>query len=455
MTMDQPGNESVDLTWLAGQMKGRTPAEIAQAVSDLISSGDLRPGARLPTLRMLSEQVGASQGTLAAAWNMLRQQGVISTRRRGGTIVSLPMQGAGRDGRLRDLFDLSASSPDPALVPPLDQALLAGLRHAGEVRRDSPEMLEGLADLVRPTWPFRPEALTIGGGSSESLLLALKSVAAPGQVVAIEEPGDPRTRVILDRLGITGIPVACDTQGPRPEALIAALKAGPVAFLLQITGQVPLGGTLGPQRAAEIAEVIKSHPPLRIVECDWIGPIGTLSPVSLGRWFPDRTLLIRAFCKAFGTELRSNVIGGAAQIIAEIRRQRAEGLGVTSRILQGGLLALLSDQGVTRMVERARRRYRARGEALLEQLGRRGLDIAGPADGLFLRLPVQNEATAMLALAERGIIAAPGSRCFIEPSGQPFVSLSVTSLPDDPEAIAMIADALIKSLDYEHNIFRD
>lgn len=55
---------------------------------DAIATGELVPGARLPTVRRLAEDLGIAAGTVARAYRELESSGVIETRGRNGTFVS-------------------------------------------------------------------------------------------------------------------------------------------------------------------------------------------------------------------------------------------------------------------------------------------------------------------------------------------------------------------------------
>ena len=47
-----------------------------------------RPGEKLPTIRALAEQSGVNMMTVNKAYGILKQEGYITTDRRGGTVVS-------------------------------------------------------------------------------------------------------------------------------------------------------------------------------------------------------------------------------------------------------------------------------------------------------------------------------------------------------------------------------
>ena len=59
----------------------------AQVVAH-VATGRLRVGDRLPTIRALATELGLAPGTVARAYRELEAAGVVTTRRRAGTVVS-------------------------------------------------------------------------------------------------------------------------------------------------------------------------------------------------------------------------------------------------------------------------------------------------------------------------------------------------------------------------------
>ena len=54
-----------------------------------IAAGQLAPGERLPTVRDLAEELGVNMMTVSKAYQLLRQEGYITTDRRSGTRVAV------------------------------------------------------------------------------------------------------------------------------------------------------------------------------------------------------------------------------------------------------------------------------------------------------------------------------------------------------------------------------
>jgi GntR family transcriptional regulator len=81
--------------------------QIAAGVASLLAAGELAPGEQLPPVRELADQLGVNFNTVARAYRVLDEQGLISTQHGRGTFILArgPVAGQGRDlaGRKRRL----------------------------------------------------------------------------------------------------------------------------------------------------------------------------------------------------------------------------------------------------------------------------------------------------------------------------------------------------------------
>ena len=74
--------------------------QIRSQVEVLVRVGHLRPGDALPTIRQLAHDLGLAPGTVARAYRELESDGLVQSRRRGGTVVLEPSaQAASRSQR--------------------------------------------------------------------------------------------------------------------------------------------------------------------------------------------------------------------------------------------------------------------------------------------------------------------------------------------------------------------
>lgn len=449
-------DQFVDSQWLASHVDSPGSDAIAATLTEMITSGRVEAGARLPTVREFAKNLGTSASTVAAAWSALRAKGLIDTRRRGGTVVI----GAITESDVLSLapaqwlesvdvawasIDLSRGSADPALQPDLAPALSAGLRvnhlHAAEKEH----MIEALRIAVAPTWPCIPQAWTTAGGGTEGMLLALQAATRPGDRIAMEEPTSPRLLGLLELLKVETIPVKCDRDGPLADSLQAALKLQPTALLFQLRAQMPTGSALSAARRDELALLLENYPEVVILEDDHMGTVSTAPAFSLSEKLPDRSLLVRAYCRAFGVDLRTSILGGSARIIQSIEDYRSDRVAMTSRILQGALAFLLTDTRAIATLERARNSYAHRRHLLAQALIGHGFDIH-EGTGLTLWVPVVDETAAIVNLASQGVVLGSGSHCFIRKGQPPHLRVAISRLPDDANRIKELADLIAKGV---------
>ena len=78
--------------------------QIVNQIREAVAVGRLRPGARLPSVRQLADDLGIAPGTVARAYSQLEESGVIVTDGARGTFIAFPKRGSGSDIPVRDLL---------------------------------------------------------------------------------------------------------------------------------------------------------------------------------------------------------------------------------------------------------------------------------------------------------------------------------------------------------------
>lgn len=433
---------------LAARLPDVTARGIAASMTELIRSGELAPDTTLPTVRALASTLGVSPATVAQAWSRLRKHRMISTRGRRGSVVSGPPSVPHptrfeRVGSMGDrlALDLAVAAPDPALLPPLAEALLAGAATPQLNDYSRTAITPALREAARADWPYEPEAWTAVGGGYEGVELLCRALLLPGDRVAVEEPTAARLLDILDACDVRAVPVLCDDEGPTPGSLAAALATGPALFLYQPRAQTPCGWTLGEARAQRLGELLTAAPNVLLLEDDGIGPLALQRGASLAARLPERSVLVRSYSKSYGPDLRTAVLGGPRDVIEKTRVLRTYGTGWTSRVLQDALAHLLVDPATAGLVEAAARRYAHRREGLAGRLAERGVPTRNQ-DGLALWVPVADETSALVTMAARGITVSPGSRFMTHPAAQAHVRVATSKLSEDPAELDQTADLL-------------
>ena len=421
-----------------------TPHGIAATVARLISSGDLAPGDRLPTVRELAFDLGVSPATVSHAWQALSGVGLIVSRGRSGSFVMaaprkwLPPRFQGLAGQLEATrLDLSSGTPDPQLLPALGPALSRVAERAGTSSYLDQPVIPELETVLRSSWPYEVQSITVVDGALDGLSRAMEAVIRFGDRVVVEDPGFPPIFDLLEHFGAVRIPVGLDEDGMRPDLLAEALTLRPTAILLQPRAQNPTGRSLTRARAEELARAIRLswHASNAIViEDDHSGEIAVSRDVSLGTWLPGQVLHIRSFSKSHGPDLRIAAIGGPTEIIEALVARRILGPGWTSRMLQTILHDLLTDSTSISEVNDARRIYRSRQKRLSEALAAHGVTLP-PSDGINTWLEVADERSAIVQLAAAGIRVAAGTP-FEASTGGNFVRVTAGLVRSDFGSIA-------------------
>nr|WP_237557813.1 aminotransferase class I/II-fold pyridoxal phosphate-dependent enzyme [Streptomyces sp. SID5470] len=222
----------------------------------------MAPGAALPPVRRLADDLGVSPGTVATAYKELRQRGIVATRGRGGTVVaSAPAVASRRPPKVPEgLRDLAGGHPDPRLLPGLvpPSRLSPGARS----HRSTPRLAR-LEDAVR-AWlgpdGVPVEHVTFAHGALDLVGRLLSVELRPGDAVAMEDPGYHHLLDLVTALGLRMIPVAVDDEGVLPEAVRAALRAGARALVCSPRAQNPYGGRFSAERQEALLGVLREHP---------------------------------------------------------------------------------------------------------------------------------------------------------------------------------------------------
>ncbi|MFI6444794.1 aminotransferase class I/II-fold pyridoxal phosphate-dependent enzyme [Kitasatospora sp. NPDC050543] len=430
-------------------IKGRRASDIAADIEQAVTAGALPPGAALPPLRDLATELGVNPNTVAAAYRLLRDRGVIETAgRRGSRIRPRPALTPREGIRVpvpEHARDLSAGNPDTALLPALGPAL-AVAAHAADrdpVLYGHPTADPGLLGLAREFYRADglPEgSLAVASGALDTIERILATQLRPGDQVAVEDPGWGSLLDLLPALGLRPAPVRLDDEGPLPDALAAALTAGARAVIVTSRAQNPTGAALTPGRAAALRAVLAAHPDVLLIEDDHGHGIVDQAYQPLvrgpqGERTTARWAVVRSCAKAYGPDLRLSVSIGDPDTMARVLGRQRLGAGWVSHLLQRTVAELWRTDAAP--VAEVAAAYRARRDALLNALAAHGIEAHG-ASGLNVWVPVQDESGTLAALVQRGWVAAPGARFRMQ--SPPGLRFTVASLP--PGEAPRLADDL-------------
>lgn len=428
-------------------MAGQTAAGISASVEAGVRGGQLPPGAGLPAVRALAGTLGVSPATVASAYRILRQRGVVETAGRRGTRVrpQPPVAGPRAVRRLPTppgSRDLSAGEPDPRLLPkpgPYLRRLASsarvpvGYQDAGPL----PELV-GLARdrLAADGVPAVRAGITVTGGALDGIERLLGAHLRPGDRVAVEDPGWSNLLDLLAALGLAPVGVPVDDAGPTPAGLRRALATGARAAVVTTRAHNPTGAAVTRDRAARLRAVLADHPRVLLVEDDHAGELAGV-PLHPLAGATTNWVFVRSVSKPYGPDLRLAVLAGDEATVARVEGRMRAGAGWVSTLLQRLVVELWRDPRVAAGVAAAEERYRRRRTALRAALAEHGLAAHGQT-GINVWVPVPDETRVVVALREAGYAVAPGALFRLaSPRG-----IRITISPLDDRDIPALAGAV-------------
>ncbi|MFJ8538046.1 aminotransferase class I/II-fold pyridoxal phosphate-dependent enzyme [Streptomyces sp. NPDC093591] len=416
------------------RIEGRRAAEIAASVERAVGAGELEPGQLLPPMRELAAELGVNPNTVAAAYRILRERGVIETAGRRGSRVRSKPATTGREYIRVDVpegvRDVATGNPDPVLLPPLAEAFAA----AAEQNDRAPVMYGDeavepeLARIARAALdtdgvPDGPIAVT--SGSLDMIERVLAAHLKPGDAVAVEDPGWGSLLDLVPAIGLRTVPVGLDDEGPLPDDVRRALEAGARALIVTDRAQNPTGAVVSAARARALRSVLKDHPDVLLIEDDHGHGIVDL-PLHALAGVTRSWAFVRSAAKAYGPDLRLAVFTGDAVTVDRVRGRQRLGPGWISRIGQRVLARLWADGAVDpRVVAQA---YAGRRDALIAALAERGITAHGRS-GLNVWIPVPDETGAVARLLHAGWAVAPGAR--FRMNAPPGIRITIATLAAD------------------------
>ena len=377
---------------------GDLGARIYRQLQEAVIDGRLRAGERLPPTRELAKQLAVSRNTVALAYERLTAEGFLVGRVGAGTFVcatppglvssatSLPAaarpvwQGVRAPSEMTETpeYDFRVGIPDMHEFP-MDtwrRVLMRELRelppsstcygepagHAGlrvEIARQI-----GLSRSVRAD----PSDLIVTQGAQQALDLIGRVLVAPGDVVAVEEPGYPPARELFASLGASVVGVPVDDEG----VVVSAIP--PAARLVYTTPshQFPLGMPMSLDRRAALLDWAHRRDAM-VIEDDYDTefrfadrPLEPLHALDRG----DRVLYVGTFSKTMLPVLRLGFLVAPRSLRTSLRAAKL----LTDRhgdlTTQGALARFLADGLFTRHVRRSARAYAARRNLILSILAR-------------------------------------------------------------------------------------
>jgi 2-aminoadipate transaminase len=277
---------------------------------------------------------------------------------------------------------------------------------------------DALTTWIRASQGANPEALMVTSGGIEALQLICRTLLDPGDRVLVESPTYLGALTAFSGFEAEIGTVAADEDGLDPDALAAALAAGPRPKLLYVIPdfQNPTGAWLTTERRHALVALARRHGLLVVEDVAYreLGFTGEPRP-SLWSLAPDVVVQIGTFSKILFPGVRLGWAAGPPALIPHLVRAKQNSDQCAGGFGQWLAESFLRDGRLDAQLARARAVYAQRWAAMSAGLTKH-LDTrfswSQPGGGFFTWVtgPRGLDAAALLPRArELGVAYVPGA----------------------------------------------
>lgn len=449
---------------------GHRPAyrTLAEQVRVLVSEGRLPVGTRLPAERELATALGHSRTTVATAYEALRTDGYLRSRRGAGSWTTLP-EGAlppadalhpvppDAHGSVVDLGVAALPAPQPYLAEAAARAveqLPAYAAGHGHYPTGVPALREAVARRFTDRGlPTTPDQILITGGARGALLLARHALLTRGDRVAVEAPSYAHSLQSLRRGGARLVPVPMDGTGgwDLPEWRRVLRGAAPKCAYVIPDFHNPTGALVGEEQRRELLAAARSAGTVLIVdettaELGWGVDESALPRPTAALDRAARVVTVGSAGKLLWGGLRIGWLRAAPALVRQLADTRVfddAGSAVLDQLIAAELLTTHLAGVRAHQHERLRESAHALTAALRGRFP--GWRVPLPPGGLALWPSTGGVSGAALAAAgERaGVRLAAGSLFGVDGAFEDYLRIPLTVPPHAvPQAVDRLAEAV-------------
>lgn len=422
-------------------VRGPLYQRLAGALRAGIQRGDLAPGLRLPAERHLADAAGVGRSTVVAAYELLRQDGLVERRQGSGTTVrpgavsrasrdrevelARALEGNtlfrgvtdGVDGAIDFLGSHFRGSPlvTAELLAAVSEEILGANGDHGYFPAGYPPLRAAVAEhLSRTGLPTSAREVLITNGAQQALSLAASFFLQRGDVVVLENPTYSGAIDAANAAGGRIVPLPVSFDGARVDVLAGLLgSASPKLVYLNPGFHNPTGTVMPDAARAEVAHLVTRHE-VALIDDRVVAELALEGepPPPIAAHAPDAPILtVGSTSKVLWSGLRVGWIRAPEPMVTRITRFKAVldlGESLPGQIMAAHLLRDIDRAHAQRRQELSERL------ALLQRLLGELLPSwswVPPKGGLCLwaRLPF-GSARELAALATRkGVAVLPGS----------------------------------------------
>lgn len=307
---------------------------LADCIENMITSGEINEGDKLPPVRKLAVDLKMNNATVVAAYKLLEEQGLIYTKPGSGayclpkeTVLAADFENAGKIeeyGKIAihpGMINLGGNTPESSIFPVKDFQLAINRvldNDGGEAF--SYQESEGYYGFRETLSHFcfnqyhikcKPADILITSGAQQAIDVVAKALIQAGDTVMVENPSYIGARSVFSMRGakILGVPIQDD--GINLNVLESYIKRyKPQVLYTMPVYQTPTSICMSPQKRTTLIELAHKYH-FYIIEDDLLSDLSlsdqAIYPIKSQDHY-DRVIYIKSFSKLLMPGIRTGFI---------------------------------------------------------------------------------------------------------------------------------------------------
>lgn len=332
--------------------------QIINQLIQQINDGILYEEYRLPSERVLAQQLNINRSTVVRAYDELEAQGFVEKRASSGTFV-LAQSEEQKLNQLREMVQYNDATHEnndyekqvKAMIKTDKSSVIDG--YSGELpykmipninlpnlnwqsflseevsRLGYEPLRKTIASLVKKMYHHVPkeDELMLTAGGQQSLVLLVQVLLKSGDTVAVEDPSFFNGISVLNAMNIKVVRIPVDKDGMVISELEQVIKQQNIQLVLTNPNfQNPTGTTMSLSRRKQLISVCQMYR-IPIIEDDVFGQLAYRTPNSLPllkEMNPQSVIYIGSLSKILGSRMQLGWIEAPKYVLEEVVKLRDE-----------------------------------------------------------------------------------------------------------------------------------
>ncbi len=409
---------------LLGQWRAGGPANqrLAATIRRLVLEGQVPLDSRLPPERELARTLSISRASVTAAYDLLRADGYLASRRGAGSWATIPAGHLAAPDSVSQVEGLDlriAAMPAPPGLEDLAASAAAQLPrwldHHGYDPLGLPPLRAAIARrFTERGLPTRPEQVMVTSGALHALDLVLRAFSRRGRDALAEIPGYPAALDALRGAGLRVRFVPTTDRGWDLDTIMQIARASrPQLAYLVPDFQNPTGALIDPDSRRAVLRALSGTDTVVVIDETFSElAIDIPAPEPMASLAMARTITVGSLSKAVWGGLRIGWARGEAPLIQRLAAARAT-VDLSSPTLEQ-LLAVQVLESLDEIMPGRRQALRERRDTLATALETAlpdwGFVLPGGGQFIWAELPRPCSTSLTVSAAERGVHLTPGPR---------------------------------------------